>query len=71
MSFNPKGEEFFYAITNQQWGSSKILRLNCEGQIDTMNYNINKYWEGEPMFTQDGKRLYFTAIIPPKDNYNQ
>ena len=35
-----------------------------------MNYNINKYWEGEPMFTQDGKRLYFTAIIPPKDNYD-
>ncbi|MGD2035245.1 MAG: hypothetical protein PVF73_09335, partial [Bacteroidales bacterium] len=67
-SFNPKSEEFFYAITDQQWGSSQILRLNPDGQIDTMNYNINKYWEGEPMFTHESKRMYFTAIIPPNDN---
>ena len=69
-SFNPKAEEFYYAITNQQWGTSQILRLNSEGQIDVMNYNINKYWEGEPMFTHDGKRMYFTAIIPPSENYD-
>lgn len=67
-SFNDYEKEFYYAITNQQWNTSQILRLNSKGQIDTQSYKINKHWEGEPMFTPDGKRMYFTAIIPAKNN---
>ena len=67
-SFNQNANEFYYAITDRQWGSSKILKLSDNMQIDTVRFNINEYWEGEPMFTSDGKRMYFTAIIPPKDD---
>jgi Tol biopolymer transport system component len=67
-SFDNETEEFYYAITNKQWGASQILKLNSKGQIDTLYYNINKNWEGEPMFTPNGKRMYFTAIPPPKKN---
>lgn len=67
-SFDNETEKFYYAITNKQWGASQILKLNSNGQIDTMYYNINKNWEGEPMFTPDGKRMYFTAIPPPEKN---
>ena len=67
-SFDNETEEFYYAITDMQWGASQILKLNGKGHIDTLNYNINKNWEGEPMFTPNGKRMYFTAIPPPEKN---
>lgn len=67
-SFNKKDKEFYYAITNQQWGASQILRLNSKGQIDTLNFNINEHWEGEPVFTPDTRRMYFTAILLPQNN---
>lgn len=67
-TFNQNTKEFYYAITNQQWNNSQILKLTSKLQIDTIRLNISKLWEGEPVFTQDNKRMYFTAIIPPKDN---
>lgn len=66
-SFNKDGKEFYYAVTNQQWNTSQILRLDSERQIDTLNFNINKNWEGEPMFTLNGRRMYFTAVIKDVD----
>ena len=62
-SFDPKNKELYYAITDRQWNSSRILRLNARKQVDTMDFNINKNWEGEPMFTPDGQRMYFTAVV--------
>jgi Tol biopolymer transport system component len=67
-SFDRDSKEFYYAITNRQWNTSQILKLNVVGKIDTVKFNINKQWEGEPMFTYDNKRMYFTAVIPPKEN---
>ena len=67
-SFNQNTNDFYYAITNQPWNSSQILRLSDNMQIDTVRFHVNDLWEGEPMFTHDCKRMYFTSIIPPKDN---
>ena len=66
-SFNKEEKAFYYAITNQQWNTSRILRLTAGKQIDTLNLNVNENWEGEPMFTFDGRRMYFTAVIKDKD----
>ena len=67
-SFDQNTNEFYYAVTNQQWNTSRILKLSDKMQIDTIRFNVNEFWEGEPMFTMDGKRMYFTAIIPPENN---
>lgn len=67
-SFYNKGEEFYYAITNRQWNTSQILKLTSDKQIDTLHLNINAQWIGEPMFTLDEKRMYFTAIAEPLEN---
>jgi hypothetical protein len=69
-SFNPESKEFYYAVTNRQWNTSKILKLSDNMQIDTLSLNVNEFWEGEPMFTADGTRMYFTAIISPDDNHD-
>jgi len=66
-SFSKEEKALYYAITNQQWNTSRILRLDAGKQIDTLKLNVNEYWEGEPMFTFDGKRMYFTAVIKDKD----
>lgn len=67
-SFSKIERELYYAITNKQWNTSQILKLSTNKQIDTFSLKINELWEGEPMFTLDGKRMYLTAIIPPKDD---
>jgi hypothetical protein len=67
-SFDQDTKEFYYAVTNQQWNTSQIVKLSVNKKIDTVKFNINKLWEGEPMFTYDNKRMYFTAVIPPKEN---
>jgi Tol biopolymer transport system component len=59
---------FYYAVTNRQWDFSRILKLSPDGRIDTVKFNINNHWEGEPFVAPDGKRMYFTAIRPPKEN---
>lgn len=67
-SFDREANEFYFAITNQQWNISHILKLSANLKIDTLSFNINKKWEGEPLFTYDNKRMYFTSIIPPREN---
>jgi len=66
-SFSVEEKCLYYAITNKQWNCSKILKLTLNGEIDTVKFNINKNWEGEPYITPDGKRMYFTAIKPPNN----
>jgi len=66
-SFNDVEKCLYYAVTNREWNSSRILKLSPDGKIDTVKFNINKNWEGEPFITPDGQRMYFTAIKPPKE----
>ena len=64
-SFSKTEQCFYYTITNRHWNSSSILRLTPNGKVDTVKFNVNKNWEGEPYITPDGQRMYFTAIKPP------
>jgi len=66
-SFSEAEKCLYYAVTNKQWNSSRILKLSPGGKVDTVKFNINKNWEGEPYITPDGQRMYFTAIKPPKE----
>jgi Tol biopolymer transport system component len=67
-SFSNTEKCFYYAVTNREWDSSRILKLSPDGKIDTVKFNINKNWEGEPYITPDGQRMYFTAVKPPKEH---
>lgn len=64
-TFNHEEKTLYYATTNQQWNISHILRRSPDKQIDTLKLHINELWAGEPMFTPDEKRMYFTAITQP------
>jgi hypothetical protein len=66
-SFSEAEKCLYYAVTNRQWNSSHILKLTTDGKIDTVKFNINKNWKGDPFISPDGQRMYFTAIKPPKE----
>jgi hypothetical protein len=65
-TFDESGEEFYYAVTDKKWESSRIRHISAKNpsRIDTLLL-INDKWEGEPFITCDGKRMFFTAIQPP------
>lgn len=69
-SFDGRRNELYYAITNQQWDISYILRINSDHLIDTLDFDIEAVWSGEPRLTPDNQRLFFTAILPPGDSSN-
>tara|TARA_Y100001935_G_scaffold255672_1_gene271389 strand:+ start:225725 stop:226615 length:891 start_codon:yes stop_codon:yes gene_type:complete len=62
-TFDPLNPELYYAITTQVWNSSRIVRRDENGQKDSLDLGINEFWEGEPVFTPDGQKLYFTAVV--------
>jgi hypothetical protein len=68
-SFNEMGDEFIYAITDREWQSSRMRTVSARNpsQIHILKF-VNEKWEGEPFVTDDGSRMYFTAIMPPKDH---
>ena len=67
-AFSPNGTELYYAITNDEWSTSKIIKIGVSDleKKDTLYLKDRKY-EGEPFITRDGKTLYFMAVLPPKD----
>ena len=67
-AFSPDGAELYYAITNDDWAMSKIIRItgsNLEKK-DTL-YLKDRNYEGEPFITREGKTMYFMAVLPPKE----
>src|SRR5687767_8039042 len=67
-AFSPDGSEFYYAITNDDWAMSKLIRISADNlqQKDTL-YLKDRWYEGEPFITRDGKTMYFMAVLPPKE----
>ena len=67
-AFSPNGTELYYAITNDEWSTSKIIKIGVSDleKKDTLYLKDRKY-EGEPFITRDGKTLYFMAVLQPKD----
>ena len=65
-TFDETGEEFYYAVTDKKWESSRIHHISAKNpsKIDTLLLTNDK-WEGEPCITYDGNRMFFTAILPP------
>jgi hypothetical protein len=68
-TFDETGEEFYYAVTDREWQSSRIRHISAKdpSKIDTLLLTNDK-WEGEPFITYDGSRMFFTAILPPTDH---
>ncbi len=69
-AFDHIHNDFYYCITDANWGISKILKINAHNltKIDTLNFGINEMWEGEPFISADGNKMFFTSITPPVDN---
>jgi hypothetical protein len=67
-TFSEAGDEFYYAVTDEEWQSSRIRHIsaNAPDRIETLRF-VNDKWEGEPCIVPDGGRLFFTAIMPPDD----
>ena len=65
-SFSPNGKELYYAITNNEWTTSKIIRISSKDLFwkDSLFLKDLQY-TGEPFVTRDGKTIYFTAVVPP------
>jgi hypothetical protein len=68
-TFNETGEEFYYAVTDREWQTSRIRHISTKNpsKSDTLLLTNDK-WEGEPFITYDGSRMFFTAIMPPTDH---
>jgi hypothetical protein len=68
-TFDNTGNEFYYAITDADWGISRILKITTKdpGKIDTLLL-VDKMWEGEPFINHKGNKMFFTVINPPKNN---
>jgi Tol biopolymer transport system component len=66
-AFSPDGSELYYAITNNEWTMSKLIRIAADNlsKKDTL-YLVDRQYEGEPFMTRDGNTLYFMAVLPPK-----
>jgi Tol biopolymer transport system component len=75
-AFSPDGSELYYAITDKNWATSKIIRITATDlhKKDTMHFKDKRY-EGEPFITRDGTTMFFMAVLPPgegeKWNANQ
>jgi Tol biopolymer transport system component len=65
-AFSPDGSELYYAITNEQWAMSKIIKISADNleKKDTLCLK-DRIYEGEPFITRDGNTLYFMAVLPP------
>src|SRR3989337_2568397 len=68
-SFNETGTEFYFAVTDKDWNFSRIFKVsaNKRQKIDTLFF-VNNKWEGEPCINYNGDKMFFTAILPPKEN---
>jgi Tol biopolymer transport system component len=66
-AFSPDGMELYYAVTNNDWVVSKIIRMSANDPEvkHPVSFNISDY-EGEPFITRDGNTMYFMAALPPK-----
>jgi len=67
-TFDPSGEEFYFAVTDRDWQSSRIRHVSARRPdvVETLQFT-NPQWEGEPCIAPDGRRMFFTAILPPGD----
>ncbi len=68
-TFDNTGNEFYYAVTDADWGTSRILKITTQhpNKINTLLL-VDKTWEGEPFINHKGDRMFFTAITPPQNN---
>lgn len=65
-TFDPSGEEFYYAVTDRGWTSSSLYKMSVSHRFAPVRLDLlHSKWEGEPFITRDGAKLYFTAIVPP------
>lgn len=65
-AFNHSGSELYYAQTDSNWATSKILKISSNNltRTDTL-YLKDKKYEGEPFLTKDDKAMYFTVMLEP------
>lgn len=68
-TFNKAGTEFYFTVTDKDWGTSRICKISVDnpGKIDTLFF-VDKMWEGEPFINFNGDKMFFTVILPPKEN---
>lgn len=68
-SFNETGTEFYFAVTDKDWNTSRIFKVSAINptKVDTLFF-VDKTWEGEPFINYNGDKMFFTAILPPKEN---
>lgn len=74
-TFSPDGNQFFFAVPNDNWRKVKIMYMkNTNGHWttpDTIYFEDlfhdprGKYKYGEPFFSPDGKKLFFQSTRPP------
>jgi hypothetical protein len=63
-----RGDAFLYAVTDREWMSSALYIRVADKPFEARRLDLlHSSWEGEPFISADGKRLYFTAILPPGD----
>jgi hypothetical protein len=63
-----RGDELIYATTDAKWTSSALYLRKADRLFEAKPLDLlHSSWEGEPFVSADGKRLYFTAILPPGD----
>ena len=68
-TFDKTGTDFYFAVTDKDWGTSRICRISTTNpsKVDTLFF-VDKMWEGEPFINFNGDKMFFTAILPPKEN---
>lgn len=65
-TFDATGREFYYAVTDRDWTSSALYMRKAEAPFKAVKLGLlHSRWEGEPFITADGRKMYFTAILPP------
>jgi Tol biopolymer transport system component len=70
-AFSPDGSELYYAITNNEWSISKLIKISADNlSVKKTLYLKDKIYEGEPFITNDGETIYFTVILKPEDGKN-
>ena len=65
-AFSADGSEIYYAITNNEWSESRILKISAHDlrKKDTLQL-VSRQYEGEPFISPDGANLYFMVVLPP------
>jgi hypothetical protein len=69
-AFDYVKSDFYFCASDADFGKSHLMKINAGDvtKIDTLFMGINKNWEGEPVFSPDGQKMFFTSIEPPKKN---